>query len=259
VATFNFDMSIKKYLLFLLLGFLFVAPVAHAAIAFDNEKTSVYAASGVSTTTYTMGSGANGVLLVWNEDGGGGDPQTVTASGTALTKIIAGSGGAAFGISLWCLASPPTGSIIVKVSSTAQIYYSEISYTGVQSCTLDGSASSTGSATAGTNSITPSHTNTWMTSYAENESTASWTATSTPTGSVLRGNSGEFGDMSMVDSSGTIANGSAYKQGFTFSASTAYGIVSATLIPYAAAPAGPPNLDYQFAANLKLTGNAIFR
>jgi len=116
-----------------------------------------------------------------------------------------------------------------------------------------------GSATAGTNSITPSHTNTWMTSYAENESTASWTATST---SYWFCPARQFGGVRRYVlwwiQAVRLRTDLRTSRDSLSRPPTAYGIVSATLIPYAAAPAGPPNLDYQFAANLKLTGNAIF-
>lgn len=199
------------------------------AIAFDNATGGIYQASGTLTSSFTMGAGANGVLFVWNESGAGAgaDPSAVTYNGVSLTLVVSGVTGD--GISLWQLINPPSGSHTVSVTSTFQIYYSVLSYTGANQTTpVNASSSAAATSTSAAVTVTPSVANCYMVSYVQDDATASFATTSTD---VQRGGTGAFADMFMVDTNATIASGSGHTQTVTVQSSAWF------MLGFALAPA----------------------
>lgn len=196
-------------------GALLVTSPVTANIAFNNAAGGTYQASGTLTSSFTMGTGANGVLFVWNESGGAADPTSITYNGIALTKVIAGATGD--GISLWQLIAPPSGAHTISVTSAGQIYYSPLSYTGVSQATpINASTATSGGSTAATATLTPTVSNTWMVSYVQDDATATFATTGSD---AQRGTTGAFADMFMVDTNATIASGSVHTQTVTVQSS----------------------------------------
>lgn len=163
----------KKYLPFLLLGFLFFAPDAHAAITFNASSSAALGTPSIQTVTssITVSSAANTIVIanvVWQASSGGkvntttynGVPMTFYASTTKSNSSFAGN-------LIYYLVNPPTGTNIVSTtfnSAPKEISLSVVAYSGVNQATPFG-ASSTITASAGllaSTSITTQAANSWI-------------------------------------------------------------------------------------------------
>ena len=114
-----------------------IAPIAHAAIAFDAKSSG----SGSNVTSVTVShtvSGSNTILFVsvGTKDGGGGAAVSgVTYNGVAMTNITTQNISSAYYQDLWYLINPSTGTNNIVASfggvSADQAVVSAASYTGV--------------------------------------------------------------------------------------------------------------------------------
>ena len=117
--------------LFIILAFFLLAPMAHAAVAFDNTAELADTSSGANTFSYTMGSGANGILIVAAYSIV--SITSITYNGTSLT-LLADSPNTNYGY--YYLKNPTSGAhnIVITRGGANMDAASAIamSFTGVQ-------------------------------------------------------------------------------------------------------------------------------
>jgi hypothetical protein len=191
----------KKYLFLLTLLLLIGAHEASAAIAFDAVSSTTTAGATSISATQTIAAASNeilwvGVLADHNNTSG-------TYNGASLYPTInyAVVGDSGRYLSLYCLASPASGShqLTITASSSELIQLYAVSYSGAaQNCHPDAIATAQVSSTALTMNVTTTVANAWtlMVDRTKQGSIAAGT------GTVSRVQSGFT---AMFDSSGTIA------------------------------------------------------
>lgn len=141
-----------------------VAPIAHAAIAFDAKSSGSNSNVTTLTVSHTV-SGSNTILFVsvGTKDGGGGAAVSgVTYNGVAMTNITTQNISSTYYQDLWYLINPSTGTNNIVASfggvSADQAVISAASYTGVlQVSPLTSSASAQNS---NTTSLSPANIST---------------------------------------------------------------------------------------------------
>lgn len=145
-----------------------LASPLQAAIAFDaaaGAATSVTATS--QTTSFTMGSGAGGCLIVAALGDATTDLlTTATFNGVSMTLVDKQNAnpGTVYWQNLWALPSPPSGThnIVVSASSSSHIQTAAASYTGVSASSCPAaSAKSSGSGDPYVATITTPNANDW--------------------------------------------------------------------------------------------------
>lgn len=133
------------------------------AIAFDAATAGTY---NLASYAHTVGSGAHRLLLVATvANVGNGDASGVTYNGQALSAVSSAAFSYnAYGIKLWYLLSPPSGSNTVAIAGVTSDFTSHaLSYSGVSQVGFpDAVATSTGSGSPYSKSLDTVANNCWM-------------------------------------------------------------------------------------------------
>lgn len=173
------------------------APIAFAALGFDN-KSSAFSAVGASSLTWshTVNSNTNGILVVDVQYNDGSAPavhvQSVTYNGTSLTFVRNdhGTGNAQIQTEVWYLVAPSTGANNVVVTMTGAvgggsgryIIGGAVSLTGAdQTSPIDAQAGG-GSSSVGTaisQAVTTVANNAWVLAFVSGGKFDSYTSSQT--------------------------------------------------------------------------------
>lgn len=214
-------------------------------ISFDNAITSSLSVSVTSKTqAFTVGSGANRLLFVAVKNFAGSPaPSGVTYAGSSMTlvKNVAFSSGSR-SLYLYALSAPSSGSnnIVVSFASAASMYIEASSYAGSQqSVVMDASATSTGSGTSASPSLTTIADNCWTLGFFDVDG---GTSISSGAGTVIRASVPTNAPPAMADSNSSITPPGVTHLNATFT-SGGWGTL---LVSFAPAGGSPPAANGNF-------------
>lgn len=211
-----------------------LAPIAHAAIVFDNAADGG-GNSGITSLTYsfTVTSTANTILIVGVRQGSSG-AVTVTYNGSAMTKIGESieNGDTVFE-GMWYMLNPPSGAHNVFVSSTVgavTIQSGAVSYAGVAQAGPEATSSTHGSGATASGTLTTITNNDWhiMMCGAATNCTTAGTGTTKRTGISTTA-------AGLYDSGGPITPAAKNTLKATVSTSNSWGTLDMTIQPFVAA------------------------
>jgi len=217
--------------------------VAYAAIAFDNKAHQTDSGGAVSSRTvaFTMGTGADGFLMVFTE----GSNQTadritgVSYAGIAMNLALSFKGDSDRWLDAWVLAGPPAGThnVVINSSPADIIGVSVISFTGVsQSSPLDSTAtSSSPSATTIACTTGVVAANAWLVGFSHGSDLTAGSGTMTRSESTADG-------YVSGDSAGSVGTG---PQALQFTLTSAPGATSDICMSLAPAPADVTGLIWK--------------
>lgn len=175
------------------------------AIAYDTNTAPARTIGTSHTFSHTC-SGSDRLLVVMGQDTSGGTSTVtgVTYNGVAMTKIAGAQVPSDRQITMWYLVAPATGTndVVVTSSTSQNLRFHSISYTGVDQTTpTDGSNTNTSSGTSISTTITTTVDNCWMVMFAKDNSGGKTYTTST--GDTIRENTDAAGHVS-ADTGGAI-------------------------------------------------------
>ncbi|TCU78852.1 hypothetical protein EDE08_101634 [Bradyrhizobium sp. R2.2-H] len=231
-------------LLILLLGH---APIAFAAIAFDNSTTNHTASASSATYSFCVGAVSNPITYVAFSANKLALPavSSVTYGGAPLTASAFTPQSlptdATVRVYLYYLLNSPTGcnNVVITFTSTVDEVNSQaVSYSGVGSVTTDTHVSGTG--TSGTLTTTTTADNSWIVGVFRNNNNGDGTAGSgTTKRAFVAGQSGFY------DTNGAKSPAGSYSIISTFG-SAQYGGVGVSMSPFVASPASRPFFQTQW-------------
>ena len=234
-------MKIKISLIGLLL--LLTPNLAFAAIAFDNAQAINLGTGSTVSTLYTMGSAANGVLLVLFYDNLNGTTHVTgcTYNGVAMTNrgTVNTSGGGPLNVTGFTLNGPATGANTLQCTTTASNnYYAAVSsYTGA---TIDSAVMAADTGTKLSSDVMT------VTSSVSGDSLVALGG-GTPVGSTNTSSvrATGFSFLGAGDSNGSLGGAGSYNLTWTPANGSDwfYGGMGVALKPFAVAPSSPPLIN----------------
>lgn len=229
-----------KKLLSLLLFAIIAAPgIASAAISFDASRSDGNQ-NDINASSFTMGTGANGMLLVSIAVTSCASNITVSYGGNAMTKIDNKSDGSSGNWWLFYLLNPPSGSNTFSQTGCigSTLTYGISSYLGASSVEAT-SSNVTSSGTSISNSITTVTDNDWVVAIGGNRVGNPISASTNVTSRSTGGNS-----LMMGDSNAAVSPPGSLTQAFTFVNSGIHTIQQVAITP--APPSSPTFNSWQF-------------
>ncbi|MDE2098525.1 MAG: hypothetical protein KGL39_14825 [Patescibacteria group bacterium] len=245
--------------------FFFLAPHAHAAITVD--ATSSYKVTGTASSfswSQTVNS-ADEVLVVGESDSAYPriSIQTLTYDGANLTRALQGATSGSYGhAELWYLVNPATGTHDITVTYSASQFvgtdFAAASFAGVDQTTpIDASASSTGSGTSLSASITTTAANDMLVDAAGSMSSNG--AATAGAGQTVIYQYTQFGSDNGAYSYKAVSTAGSYSMSWSGFANFPWVELVVALKPASGSTPTPPPLLYWFDGLVHIVGNIVLQ